>query len=746
MNEKISVIVRFHDITKIANLSKALFSLENQTYSNVEPIIMLQSFSEESKEQVIKELHKFTWNNSVDPKVINVFNDDYNDLRSVLLNEAFNSTKDAKYLAILDYDDYLRSKHYELLIGRLQKTEAAIAFSNHMTIEYTPHECYDQTTKIEYIRRYDVLRNNFLRSNHFCICDFVVDRSRIDEGVLSIPNDMTYEEDYHLFLKIFLRAPMDITLGRLKNPQVIRRISDDGSNTIITDFDSKEKRLEKQKHKDYGQRLNFLIKKELKQEHDLTFTCLWINPLQIREGKVYEWVAKHWAHLVQILPAMGDFQDLKVFYPPQYRDTFKDQPLKYKFVEMNKQICDEFKAYANGASWNEEGINNWLDMLKGNDSDITKLEAKLLDDSWKKYPFDNLVTWSTSGSVENYCKENNITHISLELGPTRQPFFLSGFCDPFGVNGNSMIHYLPEFTSFIERCEDLEQKGEQLLSMVHTKEACAPEFLEDLKQNNDKIALIPLQLEDDTNFLLYCDKYKSILDFVKHVTTYLTSNGWTCIVKNHPGYKSSSYLKAKYEECLDWIAEQNNDNIILFDEDLPHREYLGLLKNVDAVVSINSSMACEASLLGTPYVLEGISSFAQESYITLEEINTLSKEEVKARQKIQYKSSIFSLLYLFVPLGDIFISTSLFKRILEAKQYKKSYDNGGSEGLLEQVLKKQRTEYFDYLAAGRKVIGLPSVANNLATMPMSTKGDLTLPRILKTIISKKYRRKFKKLG
>ena len=45
-NEQIDVVIRFHDPEKLNDLSYCLLSLYGQTYAKVQPIIVLQGFSE----------------------------------------------------------------------------------------------------------------------------------------------------------------------------------------------------------------------------------------------------------------------------------------------------------------------------------------------------------------------------------------------------------------------------------------------------------------------------------------------------------------------------------------------------------------------------------------------------------------------------------------------------------------------------------------------------------------------------
>ncbi|MBP2294381.1 glycosyltransferase [Azospirillum rugosum] len=229
-NHTIDVIVRFHDASKGETLLRALFCLHGQTHPAVQPILVLQGFSNDDVQAVERLVSRFAWNERHRrPIVHNYVPPAPGDHRSRLINEGFRIGT-GRYIAILDYDDVIYSHAYTHLIGRLQASEAAIAFGRIAVKHVMPLKHYEFVLA--------TTRNNFKGSglsdlflDNFCpIHSFVLDRSKIAAEDLRFDETMTRLEDYDFLLRTCAKYPADFEgLDRFVGTYYWRI---DGSNTV----------------------------------------------------------------------------------------------------------------------------------------------------------------------------------------------------------------------------------------------------------------------------------------------------------------------------------------------------------------------------------------------------------------------------------------------------------------------------------------------------------------------------------
>ncbi|QCO00361.1 glycosyltransferase (plasmid) [Azospirillum argentinense] len=229
-NHTIDVIVRFHDASKGETLLRALFCLYGQTYPAVQPILVLQGFSDGDVEAVERLVSRFAWNGKRRrPIVHNYVPPASGDHRSRLINEGF-WIGTGRYIAILDYDDVIYSHAYTYLIDRLQTSNAAIAFGRIAVKHVMPLKHYDFVLA--------TTRDNFkgaglsdLFVDNFCpIHSFVLDRSKVAAEELRFDETMTRLEDYDFLLRICAKHPADFEgLARFVGTYYWRI---DGSNTV----------------------------------------------------------------------------------------------------------------------------------------------------------------------------------------------------------------------------------------------------------------------------------------------------------------------------------------------------------------------------------------------------------------------------------------------------------------------------------------------------------------------------------
>ncbi|MFS1523017.1 hypothetical protein ACL7TT_02710 [Microbulbifer sp. 2304DJ12-6] len=186
------------------------------------------------------------------PKVINFHDNLVHDARSKLMTVGMNAhiESENRYLAFLDYDDYMYSHAYSVLINSLGKSKAAIAFATvemAKVIALKDYEfIYEISLPFQGANKIDLLKENFCP-----IHSYIVDTTRIDATELYFQSDMTRLEDYEFLLRIAGCNPCDFSQLGVKIGCYIMR--NDGSNSTPTEADGSDGE-EKQKIWEFNRR------------------------------------------------------------------------------------------------------------------------------------------------------------------------------------------------------------------------------------------------------------------------------------------------------------------------------------------------------------------------------------------------------------------------------------------------------------------------------------------------------------
>lgn len=252
--DMVSTILRFHDSENLSMLDQALFSLANQTYRNVQAIVVIQNGSESLAGRVSELIQLQTFAMSTRNgytslplhsnsrtlcamevgrhRVISVRVPAQLDGRAILLNEGLNYAQ-GRFLGFLDYDDVLYEDAYEVLVGRLNDYAFPVAVGGCRKAYLSTQSDgrFYIESKESFLPSGDTPKSkiDLLVDNFIPIHSFLLDRYRIDQSELAFVEGMNCLEDYELLLRLISKYDFDFQL--LYHPVCEYRIRLDGSNT-----------------------------------------------------------------------------------------------------------------------------------------------------------------------------------------------------------------------------------------------------------------------------------------------------------------------------------------------------------------------------------------------------------------------------------------------------------------------------------------------------------------------------------
>ena len=230
--EQIDVVVRIHDASRTAELTRCVFSLVAQSYRPLRIIIAAQRFSDDGLAAVRAALAPLLdGEGEVDLTIVNWTDPEPADARSVLLNMGVQAAE-GRYLAYLDYDDVLYPDAYELLVDRLRKTGAAIAFASVRIMQLQVYDNFFYTAE-KVVAPFSGRTLMDLFRNNFCpIHSYVIDREQVAPEIFTFSTTLLMEEDYDVLLRICARYASDFALIGTDVGDYYYKT--DGSNTVPT--------------------------------------------------------------------------------------------------------------------------------------------------------------------------------------------------------------------------------------------------------------------------------------------------------------------------------------------------------------------------------------------------------------------------------------------------------------------------------------------------------------------------------
>lgn len=227
--EGVDVIVRFHDMRRVAELERAIFSLVGQEYRPLRILLALQRFSSDDEASLLERLGPLlSLPDAPALTVLRYQEPEPLDARSSLVNLGF-AAADAAYVALLDYDDVLYPEAYRLLTDRARASGAGIAFAGITVKLIDLQESFVYpTARVEPFCGSTL--TDLFRSNFCPIHSFLVDRRQVSSDQLRFEPTQTIEEDYEFLLRICATIPSDFSLVRTHIGEYYYK--SDQSNTV----------------------------------------------------------------------------------------------------------------------------------------------------------------------------------------------------------------------------------------------------------------------------------------------------------------------------------------------------------------------------------------------------------------------------------------------------------------------------------------------------------------------------------
>ncbi len=230
IKNQVDCIVRFHDINRLNELDRCIFSLVGQLYRPLHIIIVVQRFTERQIDDLQATLAPLlSLPNAPLLTITNWENASPIDARTELLNLGLAAVT-GQYVAFLDYDDVLYPEAYSILTQRLNASKSAIAFAAVRTINVNVFEQFMHVAGLGNLSFSGENLEDLLRANFCPFHSLLIDRSIVPSSLLSFDTTIVWEEDYDLLLRLCAACPSDFT--EIKTVIGDYYFKSDGSNTI----------------------------------------------------------------------------------------------------------------------------------------------------------------------------------------------------------------------------------------------------------------------------------------------------------------------------------------------------------------------------------------------------------------------------------------------------------------------------------------------------------------------------------
>jgi hypothetical protein len=350
--------------------------------------------------------------------------------------------------------------------------------------------------------------------------------------------------------------------------------------------------------------------------------------------------------------------------------TMNEAPLQPFIVTLPEKVRRELMKF--NCKWDRAAIKQWEMLMRG-EGMIAEIHYDILYYLMKHYSIDVFIYWGSNRTVRKFAESFKIYSFAMELGPTRQSSFLETiYFDPLGVNGDSYSTklVLDDYSevNIDSLCYSLEFQFDFFSSAyrpIHSKHS-------QLIYSQVPKVLLPLQLDDDSNCILYSD-FDGMENFLKSIIPKLIDKYYV-FVKPHPGAHPSRNMGGArkmnveaHQRCEEYVKDiySRCQRAIWLDDVVNKESYLSLLKKMDAVITVNSSVGFEAMLLGKVAITLGRASYNISNCLPTFEDLVNSKINMEEYRKVAGKIANLMLNYYLYPieiLDDLSVMTRALKR------------------------------------------------------------------------------------
>ncbi len=233
IQNQVDCVVRFHDSSRIAELSRCLFSLVGQEYRPLRIVVVTQRFSAQELAKVRAAVAPlFLLPDAPELVFANWVGDQPRDARTELLNLGL-STATGQYIGFLDYDDTLYPEAFTVLVDRLRLTGAAITFAAVRVMQLDVFRQFSyMTEQLQAAFAGEGLLDLF-QANFCPIHSYLIERTSLTTGSIKFDTSMTWEEDYDLLLMVCAAHTSDFEARKTVIGDYL--FKNDGSNSVPAD-------------------------------------------------------------------------------------------------------------------------------------------------------------------------------------------------------------------------------------------------------------------------------------------------------------------------------------------------------------------------------------------------------------------------------------------------------------------------------------------------------------------------------
>lgn len=230
MNSLVSVIIPTFK-RPYKTLSRAINSVLNQSYTNMEIIIVDDSPKDDFNRKEVEENLKI-----ISDKRVRYIQHQYNQGACIARNTGINNSR-GDYIAFLDDDDEWLPDKLQLQLKKIKNSDAGLIYCSSYTITLKDNRQVNKTVRFSKISGWAY--NRLIIDNFIGSTSFVLLKKEVIDSCGVFNNDLLSAQDYELWLRISKKFQIDFVDTPLVNYYIHE------GERISTNIDYKIKGLEK---------------------------------------------------------------------------------------------------------------------------------------------------------------------------------------------------------------------------------------------------------------------------------------------------------------------------------------------------------------------------------------------------------------------------------------------------------------------------------------------------------------------